>query len=164
MTVRVASKRGLQAISTGTRGSITGFLRSSLSAAKSSISGRWRNSSHISPTIVFGSIIIALKNTQIKFSLSAPPYLKKFPSYPTQKLCASPKREKDKIFIFRSTAVGLLCSYIVSRNQKTENNTRKTPDLTAQKLADKMKKTEENKEENNKSPDKQFLLICFILT
>ena len=51
--------------------------------------------------------------------------------------------------------MGLLCSYIVSRNQKPENITRKTPDLTAQKLADKMKKTEENKEENNKSPDKQ---------
>ena len=56
------------------------------------------------------------------------PLPQKFPSYPTQKLCASPNRKKDKIFIFRSTAVGLLLSsYIVSRNQKQKITPEKHP-------------------------------------
>ena len=92
-----------------------------------------------------------------------PPTSKIFFQPPNPKF-ASAHTAKNTTFLFCSTVVGLLCSYIVSRNQKTENITRKTPDLTAQKLADKMKKTEENKEENNKSPDKQFLPICVILT
>ena len=99
----------------------------------------------------------------MNFLFQHPPTSKNFSSHPTQNLRAHTP-QKNTTFLFCSTAVGLLCSYIVSRNQKTENITRKTPDLTAQKLADKMKKTEENKEENNKSPDKQFLPICVILT
>ena len=120
MTVRVASKRGLQAISTGTRGSITGFLRSSLSAAKSSVSGRWRNSSHISPTIVFGSIIIALKTNGFNFHFQHPP-TSKMSQLPNPKIFERTNRTKFTTFLFRSTAVGLLCSYIVSRNQKRKN-------------------------------------------
>ena len=81
----------------------------------------------------------SLENKRIEFSLSASPYLKNFPA--TQQICTRKKSRKFKIFTFRSMAVGLLRSYIVSRNQKTENKTRKTPDLTAQKPADKMKKT-----------------------
>ena len=92
------------------------------------------------------------------------PYLENFFPATQPKICERTHHKKNTTFLFCSTVVGLLCSYIVSRNQKTENITRKTPDLTAQKLADKMKKTEENKEENNKSPDKQFLPICVILT
>ena len=48
-------------------------------------------------------------------------------------------------------AVGLLRSCIVRKNQETENNTRKTPDLTAQKLADKMKKTKKKLQKQKKS-------------
>ena len=100
-----------------------------------------------------------MKTHELKFHFQHPP-TSKISQLSNPKICERKKPEKFTTFLFRSTAVGLLCSYIVSRNQKTENITRKTPDLTAQKLADKMKKTEEN----NKSPDKQFLPICVILT
>ena len=48
--------------------------------------------------------------------------------------------------------MGLLRSYKDRRNQKTENNTRKTPDLKAQKLADKMKKTKKKLQKQKKPP------------
>ena len=92
------------------------------------------------------------ENKRIEISLSAPA-TSKISQLPNPKICARTNRTKITTFIFRSTAVGLR-SYIGSRNQKTGNNTRKTPDLTAQKPADKLKKTK--KLQKQKKPPQTF--------
>ena len=69
---------------------------------------------------------------------------------------------------FRSTAVGLLRSYIVRKNQK-QSNTRKTPDITAQYPVE-MKKTKKRLRKQKNPPQKflshllQFITLSFLIT